>query len=85
MTVEDEPDIRGLIANELSEDGSRVIQVLNREQGLSTVRRFRPKVIIVDLIMPKMSGLQSLPRLDPEITADISVIATSGLTEPSIA
>ena len=85
LTVEDEPDIRGLIADELSDVGFHVVQASNGEAGLAMVRRYRPKVIIVDLVMPKMSGLQFLLRLGPAETADSSVIVISGMTAPWIA
>ena len=84
MTIEDEPDIRVLIADELSEAGFDVVQAPNGEVGLSMVREFRPKVIIVDLMMPQMSGIQFMLHLDPETAADSTVIVVTAIDEPAV-
>jgi len=84
LTVEDEPDIRGIIAEELSEAGFNVIQAANGEAALAMVRQYHPKVIIIDLVMPKMNGLQFLLRLAALETDNASVIVISGMTDPLI-
>lgn len=84
LTIEDEPDISGLITDEFSEAGLDVVQVPNGQVGLFMAREFRPKVIIVDLMMPEMSGIQFMPHLNPETTADSTVIVVTAINQPAV-
>jgi len=77
LIVEDNPDNR-LTAKSLLQEGYRLLEAENGEEGIAAARRFKPDLILMDLSMPVMDGFIALKRLkeDPE-TADIPVIAVS--------
>lgn len=74
LLVEDDAEIRGFIAGILQME-YRVLEAENGEEGLQLARKERPDLILSDVMMPIMSGLQLLVALrnTPE-TADIPVI-----------
>jgi signal transduction histidine kinase len=83
LLVEDDPEIRGFIAGILQLE-YRVLEAENGEQGLRRARKERPDLILSDVMMPIMSGLQMLAALReaPE-TADIPVILLTARHEVS--
>jgi DNA-binding NtrC family response regulator len=70
LVVDDEPEIRSLLAAVLQSKGYEVVTAADGEAALQQVPRERPAVILMDLTMPRMGGLDALPeikRLDPEV------------------
>ncbi|MBX5481705.1 MAG: response regulator [Myxococcaceae bacterium] len=74
LVVEDEPELRSFIVSTLREL-YEVIEAENGERGLAQARAHGPVLIVSDVMMPRMSGLQMLAALrsDPR-TVDIPVI-----------
>lgn len=58
LVVEDEPDIRKLVHYNLSEERFTVLEAEDGEQALKIVRRERPHLIVLDLMLPGLSGLE---------------------------
>jgi len=58
LVVEDEPDIRKLVHYNLVQDHYKVVEAENGEQALKIVQRDKPSLVILDLMMPGMSGLE---------------------------
>jgi DNA-binding response OmpR family regulator len=75
LVVDDEQDILDLVRFRLEHDGYRVITASDGEAGLSLARAERPDLCVLDVMMPKLSGLEVLAHLrqDPS-TAAIRVI-----------
>lgn len=75
LIVEDDPDILKLLDTTLRFRGYRVITARNGKEGLESVHKERPAVVIADIMMPKLDGfgLVHRLRLNPE-TRDIPVI-----------
>ncbi len=69
LVIDDESDARVLMLNLIEGYGCRVIAASSGEQGLRMAREFRPDLITVDLIMPKMDGWQLVKELktDPQL------------------
>jgi two-component system phosphate regulon response regulator PhoB len=57
LVVDDEPDIRSVVVYVLEKAGFVVHQESEGEAGLATAKLLRPDVILVDWMMPNMSGL----------------------------
>lgn len=79
LIAEDERDIRELVVFTLELlGGHKVIQAENGQQALDVARREQPDVIMLDMRMPSMGGLEACRRLkaSPE-TAHIPVIILS--------
>lgn len=63
LIVEDEPDIRKLIRTAFELAGHRVTEASTGEEGLMMAAGGRPDLIILDVMLPGMSGGQVLERL----------------------
>ncbi len=62
LVVDDEPDVRTIIADALADDGHHVDQVGNAEDGLKTLEQGAYDVAFVDINLPGMSGFELLER-----------------------
>jgi DNA-binding response OmpR family regulator len=73
--VEDEPDIRDLLVFHLRRDGYDVTTAASGPDALQHVSRERPEVVLLDLMLPEMDGLEVCRRLrrDPA-TAAVPII-----------
>lgn len=58
LTIEDQPDIRRLIRMTLEFAGHRVLEADDGPSGLALLRRERPALVLLDVMMPGMSGLE---------------------------
>jgi two-component system response regulator PhoP len=66
LVVEDEASLRAALAKQLTEAGFTVDQAADGEEGLFAGREFPLDVAIVDLGLPKLSGLELIRRLRAE-------------------
>ncbi len=60
LCVEDEPDIRHDIVEELQDAGFATIESANGEEALLAVRKYKPDLVLCDIQMPVMSGPELL-------------------------
>jgi phosphate regulon transcriptional regulator PhoB len=58
LVVEDEPDIRKLVQYNLVQERFKVLEAENGEEALKLVQRDRPNLVILDLMLPGLSGLE---------------------------
>jgi len=63
LIVEDEPDIRELVVHHLKRDGFQVSAASSGEEALRLVRATPPDLVLLDLMMPIMDGLEVCRRL----------------------
>ncbi len=56
LVVEDNPDLRTLLTDALTDAGFEIRTVANGEEALASVETFRPQAIVLDLMMPVMDG-----------------------------
>jgi CheY-like chemotaxis protein len=56
LIIDDDPDVRAFIATTLGEQGYEVHQAADGREGMATFTRHSPDLVIVDFIMPGMSG-----------------------------
>jgi len=80
LVVDDESDIRQAMAEILADEGYQVADAGDGAEALAKVRAFHPEVVLLDLMMPGMSGWDFLraARGDPELSS-IPVIVLSAL------
>lgn len=75
LVIEDEPDIRKLIRVTLEAEGFSTIEAGDGDLGLALARRDRPAAVILDLMLPGISGFDVCRRLRAEKeTASIPII-----------
>jgi two-component system phosphate regulon response regulator PhoB len=82
LVVDDEADITALVAYHLAKAGYRVSTASNGNDAIRAARDERPDVIVLDLMLPVMSGydvLQELRRMDE--TRDVGVILLTSRQE----
>jgi two-component system phosphate regulon response regulator PhoB len=63
LIIEDDPDIRELMKHHLERDGYGVVGAPTGEEGLRMVRKAPPSLVILDLMLPGMDGLEVLRKL----------------------
>ncbi len=68
LIVEDEPDIRELLVFRLERDGFQVTQCESGAEALRLVRTGRPDLVLLDLMLPEMDGLEVCRRLRQDPT-----------------
>jgi phosphate regulon transcriptional regulator PhoB len=66
LVVEDEPDIRGLIVHHLTQDGFRCRTAGDGAEALAQLRAGPPDLIVLDLMLPGVNGLEVTRRLRAE-------------------
>ncbi len=82
LLVEDSKPIRRANTSALQEAGYEVITAEDGESALQMAREGHPDLILLDMILPKMSGPEVLRHLKKEAaTAPIPVIVVSSLSE----
>ena len=82
LVVDDEADIVALVAFHLAKAGYRVSTAANGPDGLAAARQERPMLVVLDLMLPGMSGLEVLRELRAhESTRDIAVLLLTARRE----
>jgi two-component system response regulator AdeR len=83
--VEDHPDIADLYQLKLQLDGYRVAVATDGDTGLRLARSLRPDVILLDIHVPQLDGLQLLAALrEDEATRDQLVVICSEDDDPQL-
>ena len=77
LIIDDEPMIRRTIADYLSDSGYIVYEAESGSQGLEKVREYNPGVVLLDIHMPGMNGIEVLVKIKTEFP-DTAVIIVSG-------
>ena len=84
LVVDDEPDIVALVAYQLAKAGYRVSTAASGSEALSIARRERPALIVLDLMLPGISGLEVLEQLRrDEESRDVAVLMLTARKEES--
>lgn len=61
--IDDEASIRDIYQTALSADGYEVVTAVDGEDGLRVIREQKPDIILVDIMMPKMDGLELMREI----------------------
>lgn len=79
LVVDDEPSIVNLVSAYLKPEGYEVYTASDGPSGLKAARAFKPDLIVLDIMLPGMDGLEVLSRLRRE--SDAYVILLTARTE----
>ena len=77
LTIDDDQFVRESLANYLEDFGYTVLQAEDGLQGLELLAAHHPDLILVDLRMPRMDGLQVLAKVQ-EVAPEIPIMVVSG-------
>ncbi|MBN2161689.1 MAG: response regulator [Pontiellaceae bacterium] len=76
LLIEDDRIIRNLVVNVMEDSGHKIIQAEDGDEGLSLAAQHNPDLVITDILMPKVDGInviETLKKNDP----DCRIIAMS--------
>ncbi len=82
VVVEDDSDLQFLYKLKLEREGFAVESAGNGEEGLELIKRWRPDIVLLDLLMPIMGGSEMLARLRAERWgSDVRVIILTNISK----
>ena len=78
LCIEDEPEMIDLVRLILERKSYEVIGAIGGEEGLEAIRRLKPDLVLLDIMMPNMDGWEVFRRIraNPELQ-DLPVIAVT--------
>ena len=80
LIIEDEPDIQELLSFNLDNNGYKVYIASNGEKGLEVARKEHPDLILLDLMLPGIHGLDVCRIIKSDLeTSGISIIMLTAL------
>jgi DNA-binding NtrC family response regulator len=85
VAVDDTPSSLELVAESLQQEGLAIFTSTDPDVGLELVFREHPQIVLLDLVMPKKSGLEMLDRImafDPAI--DVILMTAHYTTETAV-
>jgi len=84
LIVDDDVDIRKVVSKLVEKSGYEAIEAKNGVEGMGKVREDKPDLIILDMLMPKESGIRMYHELKTEgPLKDIPVIVLSAIPKKS--
>ena len=83
LIIEDEEIVLDLLQRKLTQEGYRVSIAKDGEEGLRKMKEVKPDLILLDIVMPKMGGLEVMEEMgkEPDLKK-IPVIIISNSGEP---
>ena len=83
LVVDDTPEAVELLVEFLSSKGYEVLTATNGEEALRRVKEDRPHLVLLDIHMPKMDGMEVLRRIR-EIDPEMGVIMVTAVNEEDV-
>jgi CheY-like chemotaxis protein len=80
LVIDDDPDVREFIVATLAEQGYRVLEASDGREGLATLERETPDLVVLDFIMPGLSGADVARRILDK-RPDQPILFVSGYSE----
>ncbi len=86
LVVEDQEEIAALIKFKLKNSGYDVVHAENGKLGLEAARSSPPDLILLDIMMPVMNGVEMLKELkaDPNLKSIPVIMLTAQSSEPAV-
>lgn len=63
LVVDDEKDLLDLIEYNLKKEGFDVLKAENGEEGIKTAKEHKPDLVLMDIMMPKMDGMEAVEKM----------------------
>jgi YesN/AraC family two-component response regulator len=81
LIIDDEQQMRRLLARILNGAGHTVHEANNGEEGIRLFHRVHPTLVITDIVMPEIEGIELIRKLRREAPT-IPILAISGVGHP---
>ncbi len=75
LVIEDDVMMCNMLAMYLAEEGYHVVQANSAAEGLSQVEQFVPHLVLLDLVLPDMDGLEVCAQMRKESTVPIMILS----------
>ena len=85
LVIEDEPQMRRFLRGSLTTSGCKLVEATTGEEGLSAAAAHPPDIILLDLGLPDMDGLEVTRRLREWTTVPVIVISARGQEQDKVA
>lgn len=83
LYIEDDHTLASIYVTRMQTEGFEVLHCTNGEAALQALRDFRPDLIVVDLMMPSLSGYDTIDILRNTLqTANTKIVVMSALSQP---
>ena len=80
LIIEDDKFLRELITQKLIKEGYDIIEAVDGEKGIKSVKKEKPDLILLDLILPGIDGFEVLAKIkENPVLSQIPVIILSNL------
>lgn len=63
LVVDDEKDLLDLIEYNLKKEGFNVLKAENGEEGIAIAKEHKPDLVLMDIMMPKMDGMEAVEKM----------------------
>src|SRR5207249_3326099 len=77
LCIDDEPEVLEIVSEYFADHGFAVRTAMSAEEALREAKRWMPRVVIVDLVMPRLDGLETVERIR-KINPGVLVMLISG-------
>ncbi len=82
LVVDDDPDVRLFSVTVLEENGYVPLEAANGEEGLKMIKKNKPALVLLDILMPRQSGIRLYRELKTDKSfKDIPIIILSGIAK----
>ena len=80
LVVDDDAEFRAMLGDYLQDKGFEVLQVAGGEEALRRIPEFRPSVVLLDIAMPGLSGVEALRQIKA-LPQETCVVMVSGVED----
>lgn len=82
LLAEDDLTLSEMYTTRLQQEGFNIVHATNGEDALKLVKEAKPQAVVLDVMMPKMNGLDVLKSIkDDSETKDIPIIVVTALVQ----
>lgn len=83
VVADDDPEVRAVITEYLALRGFEVTQATDGLEALTHVRRVRPDVLVLDIMMPRLGGVEAMVQIRSDFP-DVAVIIVTGVPDDAL-
>src|SRR5579884_656495 len=85
LAIDDDPQSLELVSEALSDNGLEIMTADDPQRGLEMVRREHPQIVLSDILMPHMNGMELLGRiLEIDPATDVILMTGQYSTEAAV-
>ncbi len=81
LIAEDDKFLLSAYKLKFEKDGDKIEVAMDGEEALAKIKEFKPDVVLLDLMMPKVDGFEVLEKLKAEGIEGVPIIVASNLSQ----